>query len=427
MTSSLFPSLLSPNPSFWDFLAEGFDSMIFSYIGPPHATLTGHVLRLFKSQHEGHRRGGIIPPTDFTTHVSLHQRFIFTFISPILSSVDPGSPVSVPLPFIEQLHIQTQPKRSQKRIQESSLCLTSPVGLLHLNHILPNSLVIEIKPKWGFLPTCPLITNTVKHSVSKFQLMQRLKLKKGEITTFSDYNPPDLFSKSADSITRAFCSLIQNPQGNLKVFRNAKHSVLTANEIDPLVQHFIPGKSVLSQTMDQLLALQSLDIWDIECIEPILEKANRPNWIDLIGDQNVVEGVHKLLEERFRAPESVEVAKEMIEKMDQETARIHIAAFLIAQSAKDCSLMIVFQQEIRDVPQCFVIDFDLKLPELLLSNYLEADRKVVAAYLEWKEEVDVVSMSPPIIRFQSEANGFPERIVDQCDDVGFQEKFLELV
>jgi hypothetical protein len=384
MTLDSFPALKCQDASRWSFLAEGFDSMIFSYIGPPHPALAGHVLRLFKSQNDGFRRGGLPPPSDFTAHVVLHQRFVRSLVAPHLPAIDAGIPAAVDLPFVADLGSLAQPRRSHKRIRESSLCLTSPVGLVHRNHILPNAIVVEIKPKWGFLPDCPLVQTPVKRSVSKFQLMQRLKLKKGEISSLSAYDPIDLFSKCPEKVERALSALIQNPQGNLKVFRDCGASILEPDEIPALVQHFVSESSALCRTMDQLLALQKLDFWDIECIPPILEKSGHPNWEALLDDQTVVDGVHKLLSEKFTIPNTADAARELIDSMDEAVSRVHIAAFLISQSAKDCSLMIVFPAAISDPPECFAIDFDLKKTELLISNYLAADRKVVDAYLEWK-------------------------------------------
>jgi hypothetical protein len=292
--------------------------------------------------------------------------------------------VSVPPEFVRQVQTTSQPLRSARRIAQSDLCLTSTVGILHWNHIPPGSLVVEIKPKWGFLPQCPLIAQPAKRCVSRFQLMQRLKLQEGEIASISEYDPPDLFSRTDAGVTKALDALIANPQGNLKVFKDRRPSTLEPSEKVALAGHFLELGGSLFETMTQLLTLQKLDIWDIENIEPILNAAGNPSWDDLVQDQGVIDGVARLVGDGFRLPSEAAEARRILEQMDRETARIHLAGFLVSQSAKDCSLMIVFPTSIDNVPECFVIDFDLKKPELLLSNYLKADRRIVEAYLKWK-------------------------------------------
>jgi hypothetical protein len=379
-----FAPLASLDPGCWCYLAEGFDSMLFSYSGPPDPLLTSRALRLFKIQHEGFRRAGAAPLSDFAPYVALHQRFLALFVRPHLHAIDSGTPVAVTPEFVEQMQAISEPLRSARRVSQSNLCLTSTVGILHWNHILPGSLVVEIKPKWGFLPDCPLIANPVKLSVSRFQLLQRLKLRKGEIASFSEYYPPDLFSRADPGVTKALDALLANPQGNLKVFRDRQPSTLDTSEKVVLARHFLSPGGSLFETMKQLLALQKLDFWDIENIEPVLNAAGHPSWDDLVQDKGVVVGVARLVAHGFRLPSDAAEARQLLEQMDRETARIHLAGFLVSLSAKDCSLMIVFPKSVADAPECFVIDFDLKKPELLLSNYLKADRQIVEAYLEWK-------------------------------------------
>jgi hypothetical protein len=65
--------------------------------------------------------------------------------------------------------------------------------------------------------------------------------------------------------------------------------------------------------------------------------------------------------------------------MTRENARIHLAGFLVSQSAKDCSIMVNIT---NGGANCRVIDFDLKLPELIESHYLNQDEAIIASY-EW--------------------------------------------
>jgi inositol-pentakisphosphate 2-kinase len=372
-----FDPLSDPDPSHWSYLAEGFDSMIFSFCGPSTSQYSSRVLRVFKSQNAEFRRAGAVPISDFTGQVLIHQQFISSFVRPYLPSIDSGSPVSVPLDFVRQLSDAAQSYRSETRIRQGGLCLTSPVGLIHSNHILPNALVIEIKPKWGFLPDCPLLPeDSPKRSVVRFQMMLRLKLKNGNIKKLSAYDPLDLFSGSPDRIEKALDALVDVPEANLKIFRGGGSGILSPSEKVNLIQFFVKNP-----VLGEILALQRLDVWDIECLPPIIEKAGSPSWKELTADPQVAAGVEQLMLEKYRLPTAIGEVKNLIEQMDRETARIHIAAFLISQSAKDCSVMITVPDGDFGRAECFVIDFDLKQPELLISNYLKADRQVLDAYL----------------------------------------------
>ena len=376
-----FPLLGDLDPNNWDYKAEGFDSLILKWIGPPSSEYHLKVLRLFKNQNEGFRRGNAVPIEDFTSRVKILSKYIDYFISEYLPEIDNGVPVSVTSEFVEAIAKKVQGKRPERRIKESYICTTSKVAIIHDDHIPPNSLVVEIKPKWGFLPDCPLIdADSAKLKVSRFQLMQRYKLKKGEIKQFTKYDPIDLFSLDETRIRKAIDSLVENPQGNLKVFRDMKSSKLEQDEIPKLVT-FIHDNPALNQ----LLKLQKLDVWDIECLPPIIEKAENPTWDQLLSDMNVVEGVKKMISEGYHLPKSHEEAEALRNNLTKEEARIFVAGFCISQAAKDCSIMITFENEDLTHPNVFIIDFDMKMPELLISNYLKSDQQILKAYQETQQ------------------------------------------
>ena len=87
----------------WDFKAEGFDSIILTWVGPSSSEFYMKTLRLFKNQNEGYRRGNAKPISDFTDRVTLLQNYINIFIRPYLPEVDSGIPVSVTQDFLEKI------------------------------------------------------------------------------------------------------------------------------------------------------------------------------------------------------------------------------------------------------------------------------------------------------------------------------------
>ncbi|OHS97612.1 hypothetical protein TRFO_09305 [Tritrichomonas foetus] len=384
---SNFPQLKCLDPACWDYKAEGFDSIILTWVGPSNSEFNLKALRLFKNHNEGFRRGNSQPLTDFTDRVVILDKYINSFIRPHLPEVDAGTPVRVTQQFLEDIERKITPKRPESRIKESTICITSQVAILHDDHIPPNSLVIEIKPKWGFLPDCPIIdSSSPKLTVSRFQLMQRQKLKKGEISAFTKYDPIDLFSGDENRVDKAIRSLVENPQGNLKVFRDKNSSKLQENEIKKLVK-------VLNEhpALKKLLVMQKLDVWDIECIPPIIEKADNPTWENLINDEAVINGVNSMFGTYHLPPSKSEVI-ELRDNLTKQEARIFIAAFCVSQAAKDCSFMITFKNRTTigneteaEEPEIFIIDFDMKMPELLLSNYLKNDQKIIEIYKEMEK------------------------------------------
>lgn len=380
-----YPLLKCLNPDFWDFKAEGFDSVILSFVGPSDSEFYLKTLRLFKNQNEGYRRGDAEPIADFTDRVTISQRYIDIFIRPYFPEIDSGIPVSVTHEFLEKIAKKIEPSRSDKRRAESYVCVTSKVALIHDDHIPPNSLVVELKPKWGFLPSCPLIqSDSPKLSISRFQLLQRSKLKKGDISEISNYDPLDLFSGTEEGIKKAIKALVENPQGNLKIFRNQKKSKLEQNEIDNLVHVIFNDLS--QKSLKRLLDIQYLDVWDIECLPPIIEKAGTVTWDDFISDQNVINGIKKMLSENYRLPQSKEEVVKLLNSLTNEEARIFIAAFCLSQAAKDCSYMILFENQKMINPKIFIFDFDMKMPELLISNYLKKDQEIVQTFIEMESK-----------------------------------------
>lgn len=380
-----FPLLKCMNPEYWDFKAEGFDSIILSWVGPTNSEFYLKTLRLYKNQNEGYRRGDAKPISDFTDRVIIFQRYIDIFIRPYFPEIDSGIPVSVNQEFLEKIAKKVETLRSDKRRAESYICTTSKVALIHDDHIPPNSLVVELKPKWGFLPTCPLIqSDSPKLSISHFQMLQRSKLKKGEISKISQYDPLDLFSGTKDGIKKAIESLTENPQGNLKIFRDQKKSKLEQNEVEKLIQIIFDDLS--QNSLKRLLDIQYLDVWDIECLPPIIRKAGNVTWNDLISDQKVIDGVKKMINEKYRLPKSKEEIIKLRDNLTQEEARIFIAAFCLSQSAKDCSYMILFENQKLINPKIFIFDFDMKMPELLISSYLEKDKNTIQTYIEMESK-----------------------------------------
>jgi inositol-pentakisphosphate 2-kinase len=87
------------------------------------------------------------------------------------------------------------------------------------------TLSVEIKPKFGGLPTCDTISSRdrpLKHRNSRYMLHQLYKTSQGKISEPSNYSPLDLFSGESSRMEAALHALFEHPQNNLALFLNGK-------------------------------------------------------------------------------------------------------------------------------------------------------------------------------------------------------------
>lgn len=78
-----------------------------------------------------------------------------------------------------------------------------------------------LKPKCGFINACSTVhpaNRGLKHSRSRYQLHQLLKLEEGSIDACSTYDPCDLFSGEPSRLRAALAALLEQPQNNLRLF-----------------------------------------------------------------------------------------------------------------------------------------------------------------------------------------------------------------
>jgi hypothetical protein len=86
---------------------------------------------------------------------------------------------------------------------------------------------VEIKPKYGTLPACVGLEESlygdVKQSICKYCLLQWTKVnKEGKYPGRSGYCPLDLFSSDLKRVWHALICLLKDPQNNLRIFQNGK-------------------------------------------------------------------------------------------------------------------------------------------------------------------------------------------------------------
>ncbi|KAK7351711.1 hypothetical protein VNO77_11355 [Canavalia gladiata] len=421
----------------WVYRGEGAANLVLAYTGSS-PTFIGKVMRVRKAPRNDASAMKMRSPSALTAHEHLlwkdvHdlisssdnenacQLFVHHVMKPLLGSkyVDAGMLVGVSREFLELVEKNVICQRPAWRVDTAQVDMHRDSVLLMSDHSLfthgnlrsSPSISVEIKPKCGFLPLSRFISEgtAVKRRITRFQMHQALKLHRGEITLLSEYNPLDLFSGSKERIHKAIKDLFTTPQNNFRVFMNGSlifgglggggedtncciakafedglKSVIQAGDglctenLVTLVAQALQKSGVL----DQLLVVQKLDNVDIE--------GAIHAYYEITRQQCMV--CRELSEEQKKRYTSLHSAS-----LD-ESLRI-VKDYLIAATAKDCSLMICFTPRnerdsgsvcnnifLESTKQTFdfkvyFIDLDLKRMSKM-EEYYELDKKIVSCYEE---------------------------------------------
>lgn len=263
---------------------------------------------------------------------------------------------------------------------------------------------VEIKPKWGALPTAETIhpDNAIKHQTSRFRLQQALKLAQAKIDRVSQYDPIDMFSEEPNRVVASTVALLREPQNNLQLFRDgcpAHFSGLKSESGAEQLAKILSGWCESASTMDQaavlaaaiqavlhdsgvlggILELQKLDQYDIEGValvyDLLLEEHKRqpplpgspttppretgsPSSSDThsrstyssILPCDVVVPVHKHCRrrscsagERIDALNRWKAAHASLQSMSREEHCLVLRSYMTAVTAKDCSVMMALK------------------------------------------------------------------------------------
>ncbi|GBG76676.1 hypothetical protein CBR_g22893 [Chara braunii] len=171
-----------------------------------------------------------------TTSADLTAAFAKHVMAPLLGEeyVNPGVPVDVTREFLDSVFAAINPLRPSFRIYNGPQELPSGRALIIPDHChlsgsaddvsgacLQPTICVEIKPKWGFIPSADTIrpSNEVKKRVIHYKMHQQDKLARHLVKSVSNYDPRDLFSGDQARMMTAMRALFRNPQNNLRVFR----------------------------------------------------------------------------------------------------------------------------------------------------------------------------------------------------------------
>ncbi|KAJ8772517.1 hypothetical protein K2173_027694 [Erythroxylum novogranatense] len=418
----------------WTYRGEGACNIVLAYSGSSPIFI-GKVMRIQKVARNG-KSGGVQRNLELSEKEKLlwrdaeevvsspnreiaDQLYVKHVMTPLLGAkyVDSGMRVLVTRNFLEAVEKNVMSWRPAWRVDASKVDLKRDSVVIMSDHsVFPHGVLkggacisVEIKPKCGFLPVSKFIAegNSVKRSTTRFRMHQALKLQQQVISELSKYNPLDLFSASKERILKAIKDLYTTPQNNFRVFLNGslvlgglgggakKTDAATEEAFEDVLEGIIRSEKDLrtssfielvaetvysSGVLNQLLEVQKLDTLDIEgAIHAYYNLVCQPCVVCKEFDAARVTHEYAFLHS-IPMDESLKILKN----------------FLIAATAKDCSLMITFRPReddlgsvqssvyLQSTDQNFdykvnFIDLDLK-PLRKMVDYYELDKRVLSYY-----------------------------------------------
>lgn len=217
MSSSDTGSALTILNKRWSYRGEGNANLVLAL---PQQQV---ILRL----HKTHRDVGVTKhlESEEINQICREAFFCRTVIVPLLGKAYIQPPVVVcvkhrEIQVIDQLLLPERPRfRRHKGIRFGCLNIYPDYALLPRSVASPYqpTYCVEIKPKQGWIPN-----SDWHYPKCTFCLNQYLKLSNGAISEISYYCPLDLFSGVKKRMKKALRELLRTPQNNLKIFRNGK-------------------------------------------------------------------------------------------------------------------------------------------------------------------------------------------------------------
>ncbi|KAG8185902.1 hypothetical protein JTE90_028902 [Oedothorax gibbosus] len=262
--------------------------------------------------------------------------------------------------------------------------------------VLPSTgpvITVEIKPKQGYLSKNEFLPTTLPSNSflkCRFCMTQHYKLKKNMITSKSAYCPTDLFSGCPTRMHHALKMLIETPQNNLRIFKNQELIYSEENRRDPeeTLQDFF-GKDEISctdalcklivkillktftQTVDERVCLfQKENLQSCTNVYPsctqdgichklplgcVLYRILCIQMLDQLHIQNLHSHFLKIMESDarpsdhddclpiFSIPPHFGKEERMPEETDVQYSLRKVWEFLVALTARDCSIMLVLK------------------------------------------------------------------------------------
>ncbi|THH29797.1 hypothetical protein EUX98_g4396 [Antrodiella citrinella] len=403
------------SPTDWKYVSEGGSSIVFSYTGTA-SNFVGTALRLRKVDN-------ILPSTENAEEPDdptiLFQHRIIEKLVPVnylprLQTVETGRA------WLEQLARVSEEKRSAERRAKDRIDVGKRKSVLATDLVGGPGFAVEIKPKWGFLPSPRHLSPTsaaLKTQTCRFCMHSHLKTTESEDVALG-YCPLDLYSGDKDRVIKALHTLwdiwIGSSGGvnNLKVFvegQVVKPTTLPVS-IRPLATQILPHDLEVPPSLDTLrdaftslilpLLLDTpvlrilsthqrqLDTLDIEGLSTLWKQANQPLGSPNLQPPVLGEGLAQPSIAELEAFVEIYLAKHKSMDHDHpDTANLkyYCLAYFLSASFKDCSIMLRLSPTENGWSKTItVIDLDVKSVERL-HKWEQLDRKIIQNYIELAE------------------------------------------
>ncbi|WOL06112.1 inositol-pentakisphosphate 2-kinase IPK1 isoform X3 [Canna indica] len=448
-------SLRGDDAKDWFYKGEGAANLVLGYCGSS-PILIGKVLRIQKvenrkdlsadgclvlSNHEKLLWENISELVESASKDLAARAFVQHVMSNLLNSkhIDGGILVPVSVEFLEAVERNITGQRPSWRVNASKIDTLCESALLISDHSIINGapsapkcnfcFAVEIKPKCGFLPSSEYIAeaNTIKKHVTRFKMHQFLKHHQGEISEISGYDPLDLFSGSKDRILQAITALYASPHNNFRIFMNGSLIFgALGGSLDNTAAHSHKAEAAIAASGIQLASFLEL-VAEVIFRSGILGKLLEAQKLDALDIEGAIHLYYNIISQ------PCVVCKNLSDTELRRYADLHslplekslkiVREYLIAATAKDCSLMISFRptedgHTASNYDSVFLsssnqsynykayfIDLDLK-PLKKMNYYYQLDQKIVNFYKINQE---------PVGKLCGSGNGLSD-----CRNIGYQ-------
>ncbi|SCV69033.1 BQ2448_2053 [Microbotryum intermedium] len=413
-------SQAGPNQD-WRYAAEGGANLVMSYIGQD-TRLKGKLLRLRKRKLRPSQVGGSAIPSE--VQVEFGERVI----KPLLGGefvVDMRS-CEVERRWLSELAKELEESRARPAHRRQEDEIDDQIGIVVLAEDMlygDDVVTVEIKPKWGFMPSATHLSSEskdIKRNYCRFCMHRYYKSENKESameTHRVGYCPLDLYSRDRSRVERAVSALHPLrasrsngvPTGNMRIFVRGKrldsNSTSSGTDEDSrAVSNFYDAREdgledlvtvllVGSPLLEKLATLQSsLDRLDIEGLASRIEQvqgvslsSSKLDFSQLGPQPTQIEWIEWVAS---RSSSSSCIPK------DSDDLRSEILAYLLSATFKDCSIMMRLRRLPVDATseaqfECTIkaIDLDPK-PIDRLGKYFKMDQEIVSNWREMLENAE---------------------------------------
>ncbi|KAG6820971.1 hypothetical protein H0H93_008600 [Arthromyces matolae] len=216
-------------PQHWRYVSEGGATIVFSYIGPSNSQFDGTVLRLRKAPVASQSTTSIDAENEPDDPMIVFQKKCMERLIPP-EHLPHLESVYVSREWLESLISLHDSERPLDRRAKDQVDLSKTKGVLATDLVGGDWISVEIKPKWGFLPSPTHLSNAtrnIKTQTCRFCMHSAMKSNMGETVSLG-YCPLDLFSGDKNRVLKAIHDLwdawieSNGTINNLKIFVHGK-------------------------------------------------------------------------------------------------------------------------------------------------------------------------------------------------------------